>query len=340
MSDEILSLTLKKAFDFADREINIVFSGGEPAMAGLKFYKSAVDYIQNYNKSKNLGVNLFFRTNASLIDEEWAIFLKKYRFTVEISIDGYKEINDINRFDTKGAGSFNLAMKAYEMLKKHKVKCKAVFVVNRLAAKHGEKIYQFFKKNNFSDIDFIPCFDAGEKRGKSFYSLTPELYGNFLKVFFEKWKSDLKEVKNRMNITHFDNWTAMALGRHSDCCFQNGICDGKFVIEGDGSIHPCYLSVKDKGFGNIKDTDFDTISRSKSYIDYIEESFNICDKCKNCKYYKICRSGCKCDRVYDKKENGNISYFCAGYYEFFKVSSEGFSKAAYLLAQKNNRFLE
>jgi len=58
--------------------ISFVWQGGEPMLAGLNFYKTAVEYQKYYAKGRQI-LNAF-QTNGTLINSEWCKFFKKNNF--------------------------------------------------------------------------------------------------------------------------------------------------------------------------------------------------------------------------------------------------------------------
>ena len=186
MSMETLEVLVKKALSYADNVCNFGFQGGEPTLAGMEYYKNLIAFVNKYNK-KRVKVNYAIQTNGIIIDEEWAKFLADNKFLVGISLDGPKDIHDKNRIDLNNKGTFNDVMKTTEIFNKYHVEYNILCVINSLTARYVNKVYNFFKKNNFNYLQFIPCLDPlDEKPGNRKYSLTPEKYTLFLKRLFDE----------------------------------------------------------------------------------------------------------------------------------------------------------
>lgn len=322
---------VKKAFLYGGEQASFTFCGGEPMLWGLENFKAFVGYVNDYN-TNGLSVSFSINTNGTLIDDAWADFLLRNGFSVKISLDGYKEINDLNRLDTKGGGTFNAVRKGMDTLRRHGISFGVSCVVNRLTAKYVDKIYNFYKKNGLHSLYFIPCMDSSpDKRGKSFYSLTPELYEGFLKELFDKWYEDL--MKNGdISIKHFDNWVAMMFGYPADSCYINGVCASQLVVESDGGVYPCEHFINEKWrLGSILKMDFDELFASEKAKLFLNQSFHIDGKCNKCKYFKICRGGCRCDREPMHDDSLSLNYYCQAYERFFAYAFERLRKIAVLL---------
>ena len=195
MTLETLEILVKKALDQADYSCTFAFQGGEPTLAGLDFYCKLIEYVKLYN-TKKIKVNYAIQTNGMVIDNEWAKFLHEYNFLVGLSLDGYKDLHDIMRVDVASKGTFNRVMNTVELFNKYKVEYNILCVVNDYLACHVQKAYNFFKKNGFQYLQFIPCLDPlGEIPGGNEYSLTPERYALFLKIFLMNGTETLSREK-------------------------------------------------------------------------------------------------------------------------------------------------
>ena len=87
MSNDVLQAYIAKyvAAQPTD-EVQFVWQGGEPMLAGLDFYRRALQYQHPYRQQKQLKNSL--QTNGTLLDDEWCRFLKEHDFLVGISLDG------------------------------------------------------------------------------------------------------------------------------------------------------------------------------------------------------------------------------------------------------------
>ena len=122
MSDEILYKALNEfSMHLKSKHIEqgqIIFYGGEPLM-GMPIIYKAVDYI----KQNKLNILLSMVSNATLINDELAQFLKLNDISIGISIDGPKSINDKNRIFKVDVGSsvYDRIIDKIEILKKYQV---------------------------------------------------------------------------------------------------------------------------------------------------------------------------------------------------------------------------
>jgi uncharacterized protein len=246
-----------------------------------------------------------------------------------IDLDGPKDIHDENRTDPSNSGSFNTVMKAIELLDKYKVEYNILSVVTAYSARHVSKVYNFYRKNNFDYLQFIPCLDPlGEKPGRHEYSLTPERYGSFLKNLFNLWYQDIIKG-NRISIRYFDNLVGMLMGYAPEACDMAEHCNCQFVVEADGGVYPCDFYVIDEWYlGNIAETGFIDLKEYPNGKRFIEVSKHVDNKCVRCKWFGLCRGGCR--RTREPFEDGKpvLNYFCPSYMDFFEYASSRLQEIA------------
>ncbi|HOJ11245.1 MAG TPA: anaerobic sulfatase maturase [Clostridiales bacterium] len=334
MNIETAELLIRKSFDYAENMCTFAFQGGEPTLAGLEFYKSFVELVNKYN-TKKIGVHFAIQTNGTLIDEQWADFLFKNNFLVGLSLDGPKEINDVNRVNHTLDGTFSKIMNTVNIFNKYGVQYNILSVVNNSVARHTNKVYNFFKKYNFKYLQFIQCLDPlDEKPGGHSYSLTPLMYSNFLKGLFDLWYNDITKGEI-VSIRYFDNLVGMMMGHPPETCGMMGRCQCYFVIEADGGVYPCDFYVTDQWkLGNIKENDFHELLNTDTGKRFIEVSMHVDDKCKECKWFNFCRGGCRRTREPFSDGLPVLNYYCESYYNFFEYAGERLYKLSRMFSRQ------
>ncbi len=318
MGPDTLEIIVKKALEFADYTCTFAFQGGEPTLAGLGFFRKLVELEKKYN-IKGVQVNNAIQTNGMVIDDEWSEFFAQNNFLVGLSLDGPRELHDASRQDAAGKGSFNRVLKTVSLFNRHGVEYNILFVVDSSVARYAVKIYNFFKKNGFRYLQFIPCLDPlYEKPGGHEYSLTPERFSYFLKTLFDQWYSDIRKG-DMISIRYFDNLVGMFMGIRPEACGMWGECSCQFVIEADGGVYPCDFYVTDEWYlGSIKEKGIEEIGHSENARRFIELSRYVDPECGTCRWANLCRGGCR--RLREPFVGGKpvLNYLCQAYREFFE----------------------
>ena len=321
MSYETAENLIKKSFREAKYVVYFAFQGGEPTLAGLEFYRQFLTIVDKYKGKKIVKYSL--QTNAMILDDEWCKFFHDNDFLVGVSLDGFKDLHDFLRVDSKGGKSFDRVMQSIEILKKHDVKFNILSVVTNIMAKHPLKVFQFYLKNGFDFIQFIPCLDDYlPTQNPQNYELQANIYGKFLITIFDLWLSELKRG-HYISIRHIDNLMLQLQGKAPELCGADGRCNLQYVIEGDGSVYPCDFYCTDEFcMGNINNDTFEQLSSSIVAEKFIERR-NFPANCEKCEYNYVCNSGCKRHHVV-VMELGDISViknrFCTAYKEFYAHS--------------------
>lgn len=332
MSYATLEVLVKRVFEDSDYLAGFAFQGGEPTIAGLDFYRKFIELQRKYN-TKGLKVNNSIQTNGVVINDEWAKFLACNNFLVGLSLDGPKDIHDLNRVDARGIGSHSKIEKTVELFNKYKVEYNILCVVTKSVSRHIEKIYNYYTKNGFKYLQFIPCLDElGKEPGNNPYSLTPETYEDFLKKLFDLWYRDFKLGKS-ISIRMFDNILQMLLGYPPESCDMNGRCSANAVVEADGSVYPCdFYVISEWKMGDILSHSLQEMLQGEKAKSFMLVSKNISENCRQCEYLAICRGGCR--RHYESISNEpGSNYFCLAYKGFYKYALPRFLEVARIVSR-------
>ena len=91
------------------------------------------------------------------------------------------------------------------------------------------------------------------------------------------------------------------------------------VVEADGSVYPCDFYVLDEyRLGNLRTDGFEQIDKRREEIRFIESSKEFPAKCRECRYFPLCRGGCRRMRSHLEGFEVPMNYFCSAYKSFFE----------------------
>ncbi|MCR4564133.1 MAG: SPASM domain-containing protein [Clostridiales bacterium] len=314
MTDKTVDVLIQRIKEYRPSALSIMFQGGEPTLAGLEFFER---FIEKIKKSITCPVFFALQTNGIMIDEGFAEFLKKNRFLVGISLDGNRKTNDRYRLDKNGHSVFDSVLNAISVLERYDVDFNILAVIDSKNANDVEETYGFFKELDFGYLQFIPCVDED-----SGVFLSPGEYEAFLKKSFDLWYDDFISGKY-VSIRHIDNYINILMGNPPENCAMCGVCGNYFVIEANGDIYPCDFYCKDEYLlGSVYNEKL--FEASKKQKAFIEQSLLIHERCRDCKYYPLCRGGCRRDRGDSLTEN----IYCDAYKSFFDYSIERMRRIA------------
>lgn len=319
MTEQTLKNVIRKTMLQAEGAITYAFQGGEPTLRGLNFYKKAIEFQQQYNKN-HIRLQNVFQTNGYALDNEWCHFFREHNFLIGLSVDGTAKIHNTFRHTRNGKDTFDRILRASQRLDEYEVEYNILTVVTNQVALDISEIYQFYKERGWRYQQYIACLDPlREERGNMQYSLTPELYGDFLVALFHLWYQDL-QAGNQPYIRQFENYVGMAAGYMAESCEQRGVCGIQNVVEADGSVYPCDFYMLDEyRIGNFNTDLLNQIYRRRRAIGFIEESQKLNLKCSTCRFYQLCRGGCQRNRECNADTGLYANYLCEAYQMFFEA---------------------
>ena len=306
-----------------DAVIEFAWHGGEPLLAGLDFFREAVNLQNKYGVGRKIINNL--QTNGTLLNDEFCKFFKENNFLIGISIDGPKQIHNIYR-----ENSFDKVMRGVELLIKYRIPFTTLTAVNNINSQEPEELYLFLR-NISNYIQFLPVVefiasDDEAKDGQNFatpsgryfsrdnkqitsFSVEPEQWGKFLCKIFDLWrKYDTEEKHIQLIDVAFENLRGMP----SSLCMHNPLCGHSGCVEANGDVYSCdRYAFHSYYLGNILDTNLEMLMELNKAFGY-HKLYSLPDNCFNCKYIKLCLGGCPKDRLKSGK-----NYLCEGYRLFF-----------------------
>jgi serine-type anaerobic sulfatase-maturating enzyme len=325
----------------------VVFSwqGGEPTLRGLDFFRNVVAFQKKHAKPGQRIEN-DLQTNGTLLDEEWARFLKENRFLVGLSIDGPRELHDRYRVNKGGAPTFDKVFAAAKMLKKFGVPFNTLTCVNRINASRPLDVYRFLRRELDSRyIQFIPIVqlkgfettapqtwdtsrlpllgsaEAGPDHPDSVvtdWSVEPEEYGYFLSKVFDEWvRRDLGKVL----VNHFETLVAQHMGMPSQVCIYSEFCGKGVAVEHDGSVYACdHYVYPEYRLGTLKEKPLVDMVFSPTQVKFgYAKSETLPRYCRECAYLKDCWGECPKNRLIRAPDGEpGLNYLCAGLKKFFQ----------------------
>ena len=335
MAEEVQTELVKQALAYADGYCTFTFQGGEPTLAGLDYYKRLIELQKKYN-SKGVRISNSIQTNGYAIDEEWAKFFADHHFLVGLSLDGPKEVHNYLRVNARGEGTFDRVMETVKLFNRYKVEYNILTVVNRKVAENAKAVYSFLRSRNFGYLQFIECIDPFDSASRD-YSLTADLLERFLKTTFDEYYKDYQRG-HYISVRGFDNYISMLMGGQPESCGMGGVCTAYQLIEASGDVYPCDFYVLDRyRMGNVMTHTFADLARSPIAKEFVKESRPISEECRRCRWYPLCRGGCRRNREPFVGGKPSLNRFCKAYRGFFEYAYPKMESMARSILQKNHK---
>ncbi len=345
MSDEILEQHIRQYIE-AQTGDEVVFSwqGGEPTFLGLDFFYKVIALEEKYCKPGQRIEN-DLQTNGILLDEEWALFLKKHNFLVGLSIDGPKRLHDRFRVTKGGEPTHDKVMAAAHLLKKHGVPFCALCVVNRENAKFPYDVYRFLTRElGVQRVQLIACVEpkvfcsvapqrwdkanmpgVGTLQSKpgaedsvvTDWSVDPDDWGYFLCKVWDDW---YRRDCGKVFVDLFETAVAQSMGLPGQRCVTNEFCGKGMVVEHNGDVFTCdHYVYPEYRVGNIREKHWSAMAYSERQKKFgFDKRDALPQDCRTCLHLKLCWGECPKNRfIRTPAGEPGLNYLCPGLKKFY-----------------------
>lgn len=331
MSEELLETYIRQYIQGASQQnITFCWHGGEPLMAGLPFFRKAMELQKKYAGDKVIENTL--QTNGILVNEEWCSFFKENNFLVGLSLDGPEDIHDAFRHDCGGAPTFARVMKSVELMTRTGTEFNILSTVNVRSEGRGAEVYRFLRSLN-PYMQFLPVVEYVRQRpGKrplivspdeedaveAPWSVSSKGYGQFMCDVFDEWvKSDVGNCFVQLFDVTLANWC----GVQPPLCAFGEICGDGMVVEHNGDVYSCdHFVYPEYRLGNIMEGELVDMYRSDEQQSFGRDKRDALPmECKRCNYYFLCHGECPKHRfAYARNGEPYMNVLCEGYKMFFR----------------------
>jgi uncharacterized protein len=346
MSDEVLEQYIKQYIaGVTGSEVVFSWQGGEPTLLGLDFFRKVVALEKQYAKPFQVIQN-DLQTNGTLLDDEWAAFLKENRFLVGLSIDGPRELHDKYRVTKGRKPTFEKVFAAVKLLRRHGVPFNTLTCINRFNARKPLDVYRFLRNEVGSTyMQFIPIVEYkgfektaphkwnndtlprdGEPEARPGHpnsivrdwSVDPDDWGYFLSKVFDEWRS---RDYGKIMVNHFETLVSQHLGMGSQICIYGEFCGKGVAVENDGSVYACdHYVYPEYRIGNLKSGKLEDMVFSRNQVKFgYAKNETLPQYCRKCPYLSDCWGECPKNRIIRTAEGEpGLNYLCRGFKKYFE----------------------
>lgn len=316
MKIDILKQVIQNFMHSGRQTVKFLWHGGEPMIAGLDFYRQAVEFQKAAmaQLSSPVTITNTIQTNGLLLDEEKAEFLISEQFHFGVSIDGPDYIHNQNRYDRSGKGSYGRVIEKTKMLKRMGARIGIVSVVTKKSVPYAEEIFNFFIGEGLTNMHFSPYAEINKETGAmDERSVTSEEFGNFIVKIFTAWRRlNNPEVKVRI----IDNFLQGLLGGRTELCTFARNCNQHLLVEVNGDMFICGRNANNQKFyvGNVVQTTVSDVIASDVFQETSSQMQRIPEVCEKCKWLNVCKGGCNYYKLISSDGfEPKTEYFCEGY---------------------------
>lgn len=274
--------------------LSMVLFGGEPL---LNFDKNIawLDQIKEYCDKNEKTFITTIVTNGILINEAIMEKLVEYHCqTIQITLDGVREVHDQRRKYKDGKGSFDEVINGIKLIYNHPQLGNPVIRINidKTNIDEVKRLLLYLNNEKLNDcyIDF--GIVKGTTKACSAYTGNCFVEDELGEILDELWE-ELKKMNFNFNIQPQKKFMFCGL-----------YCDASYTISPYAEIYKCWdhVGMNEHLMGQI-DSDGNIVDVKYPFIDWMSHNPLEVKECRNCSYLPACGGGC-----------GSVSYSQSGNY--------------------------
>lgn len=295
--------------------IDFIWHGGEPAVAGIDFYRQVNSLQRQY--SEGLSFDNSFQTNGTLIDDEWAAFFHENRYRVSVSLDGPLELNDRTRKHATGKSSYAKVMRGIDALRHRQVPVGICVVISRSNKDHVEDIYRFLVREKLP-FNVIPLTRSGAAV-TSFQDLglAADEYAEPWKKLYDLWFGAPADEYAYCSDFVFKT-RAILEGQPQDCIGMENCSTMHVSTDPDGNVYPCATLSSDAAwcYGNVTEQSLAQMLQASVAVRARQRQVD--PHCRECKWMHVCHGGCMQRAVKFFGTHDTRDYYCDSLYGIYE----------------------
>jgi uncharacterized protein len=316
ISLESVASIYRSARDALGDNVQFIWHGGEPTLAGFRFFESAIA-LQEVVFGRV--VENAIQTNGSRLDQDWIDFFKTHRFDVGLSLDGLGEAHDRHRRDAGGGGTFERTTRAMRLLHEGGCPFGVIAVVSAGAAAEGAGaagLYDFVSELGASSISTNPAAVSHDHG----IAPTAEEYGAFVIALIDRW---LERGGEGAKVSEVVNFLGGLIGGWQPICYLTGACSHFLTVQKDGWVKACCdrdtdrLRNPETYVGNVFEDGLKSILEGPRLGAFAAEADVNPVSCAGCEWLGMCRGGCSHHRLVGGGRLSAHDPFCQAYKRIF-----------------------
>ncbi|AKB80792.1 Putative arylsulfatase regulatory protein [Methanosarcina barkeri 3] len=284
MSIETIKEVVEWLKTFRGDSVTFTFHGGEPLLAGAEFYREALPLLVEGLSPRRIAFAI--QTNLWKMTPEIAEIFAEYGVPIGSSLDGPKELNDLQR----GKGYYDKTMRGYEIAREHGLNVRFITTFTSHSVKQKEEIFNFYLEKGLT-LKLHPCLPSLKDDNPERWTLAPEEYGELLIYLLDKYLENL----GRIEVMNIDHLCKCVFTGHGTVCTYVDCMGDTFAVGPDGDIYPCYrfIGMPEYVMGNVYDRpSMADLAQSEAWKKMHKFKEYVDTACSKCAHIKYCRGGC------------------------------------------------
>lgn len=247
--------TAKKCIDklfSKDDPTHISFLGGEPL---LNFH--LIKKIDNYLNKNKLNVIYSMITNGTILNNEIKNFVNEKFLDLHISLDGSKEINDVQRF---GGDCRSVHDCVAETLNKLDPRNYPITIKSTITRKNAKRLPEIINYISSLNIDFIDIRSVKDIPPNSEFFINDDEFVMYLDGLAKVLINNVNKAANgeKVKMISVTSFILMLIITKTRWIYGCAAGRGLITITANGDVYPCekYYGLNEFYMGNVYDDDF------------------------------------------------------------------------------------
>lgn len=282
-AENIIKFIKKQAENRSSKYISINLFGGEP-LVNFKVGKQILIEIEKFCKETNRQLYTSIITNGTLINEEIIADLIRFNCkTVQITLDGPREVHDSRRMYKNDEGSYDTIIKNLKLICSTEGMAKPVIRINvdKTNLKDAYVLLDQLKEDGLTDCRVDFGIVRGGTDACAAYSSNCFAETELGDILDDLWKYAMK-VGFKFNVRPMRKW--MFCGLYGDYAYS---------IAPTGDVYKCWEIVGDEEhkIGSLN-AEGDIENLQFCFYDWMGRNPLMIEDCKKCNYLPACGGGC------------------------------------------------
>ena len=300
MSEAVLEAVMSKVICHLDHpeRTAVVWHGGEPTTAGLKWFRRAYDILQPARKA---GLHCAIQTNGITVDDKWLDLFEDTGTSLGFSIDGPRHIHDRKRRSRTGTGTWNLAVRGLKRAVERGFRPNVISVVTAEAIGEPDAFYEFYRSHGVTDVSLSVDEVEGSNVRSSYDGKDSKSHMSdfILRLLERAWDDNyalrIKEVERVGSVL-----TGVP-------CFNEQVLPwGTLTVSVEGNISTYSPELMEQHaadygsfvFGNIVHDEPSSWERNACFLNLTRDVRSGIEGCRStCRYFSVCGGGAPVNKV-------------------------------------------
>lgn len=265
----------------------VIFFGGEPF---LNF--PLMEAIKKYGHQAKLAIKYTTITNGTVVNDPIEKFISETLFSICISLDGPKEINDIQRYYGPESVHDQVIM-TLDRFKSKKIPLSINCTVTKKSISKLEYIAEYFGSLGVNSMAFIPVARIPQESELMISDNEFEVYAKKLSSILSINLNQIASGSTKTVVSpNFD--ILMQLLTKTRIIHHCSAGREYLAVTADGDVYPCheFVGMDEFNMGNVNDEDFPGDAYYKIKAIFSNHSVYVCEECNSCWARFLCGGDC------------------------------------------------